>query len=279
MIELDIFRRLIEKYRFSDYIPADVQKFVLTSKKHVLISSLKSLNELNLFYRFAISIYYSVRLIGYKPSIAISKLIALGSALLVSGVLVTGIAFAAKKFVLQKFSNKSSILESLTKDKISNNIESDAIDEKEAKPNTDKDIIGGANPVSPLKAEADHNKENKSDSSLKVRLGIDNVLSSDEDKQIAGEVTKLLYENLKDLKGDSGVIYVSKNRDEKSVNRHLLGRLSKVGKAYILSVNIVNTQTGDVLYSKTSTYNSPEDSGKVIRVIAEEINNKSSMWK
>jgi hypothetical protein len=275
MIELDLFKRLLEKYKFTEYIPVEVQKFVLSSKKHVLISSLKSVGELNLFYRFAVSVYYNVRLIGFKPSIVISKFIALGTALLLASLLITSIVFAYNKSALQFLFNESIPIDSLLKDKAIDKSKSNK-SEKEIKTKNDNSTSTGNSAAIQSKIKVDNKK---SETLIKTRLGIDNIISNDADEKNALEITKELFENLQDLKGKDRVIYSLKGRDEKSINRHLLGRLSKIGKTYVMAISIVDTQSGNVLYSNTSTYNDPDNAKTIIKKIAEDINNKSSVWE
>jgi hypothetical protein len=263
MIELDLFRKLVEKYKFTDYIPVEVQKFVVSSKKNVLISSLKSVGGMNIFYRFVISVYYNTRLFGFKPSIVLSKFIALGVVILISGLLITSIVFAVNKSASQFLLRDSSSTNSFTGYNIPGKLKSDKTD-KERKTKYDNNI---------------NSKTANSDTIVKTRLGIDNIIPSGVDETNALEITKILFEKLHDLKGKNRVIYFSKNRNEKNINRHLLGRLSKVGKTYVMAISIVDTQSGNVLYNNTSTYNDPGNVHNIIKKIAEDINNKSSVWE
>jgi ABC-type transport system involved in multi-copper enzyme maturation permease subunit len=262
MIELDLFSKLVEKYKFTDYIPVEIQKFVVNTKKHVLVSSLKSVGEMNLFYRFVISVYYNARFFGFKPSIVISKVIALAAALIISSLLITSIVFAVNKSASQLLFNNTSTSNSIIGNNIPDNLKSDKNDKEK------KDKRVNIN-----------NKSTKSETIVKTRLGIDNIISSGVDENNALEITKILFENLQSLKGKNRVIYSSKNRNEKNINRHLLGRLSKVGNTYVMALSIVDTQSGNVLYNKTSTYNDPENANRIIKEIAKEINNNSSVWE
>jgi hypothetical protein len=262
MIELDLFRKLVEKYKFTDYIPVEVQKFVVSSKKNVLVSSLKSVGEMNLIYRFVISVYYNARLLGFKPSIVISKVIALAAALIISSLLITSIVFAVNKSASQLLFNNSFTSNSIIGNNIPDNLKSDKNDkEKKGK----RDNI--------------NHKSAKSEIIVRTRLGIDNIIPSGVDENNALKITKILFENLQSIKGKDRVIYSSRNRDKKNINRHLLGRMSKVGKTYVMAISVVDTQSGNVLYNKTTTYNDPENANRIIKEIAKEINNNSSVWE
>ena len=72
---LELFKKLLKKYKFIEEIPEFVQRHVLDSRKRVLKASLKAVDDLGFFYSLVIDFYIGARSFGLKPSLKLSKLI------------------------------------------------------------------------------------------------------------------------------------------------------------------------------------------------------------
>jgi hypothetical protein len=267
MIELDIFRRLIEKYKFADYIPDNVQSYVIDSKVRVIKASLKSMNELGIFYRIVIHIYFKARYFGLRPSVILSKVIAAVILFIIFAVLTSGIAFAV---------NKSLSIFSLI---IKSTFKSTQINKSDYF--IDENVINNQSSLTLKNDKLKHNKipDNTTGLNVKIRLGISNIIASGIDENEAKYISAALYKSLQSLKGKDVVISKTDTRVNKSVNRNLIGRLSKVGKTYIMAISVVNSESGDVLYSNTITYEEFKTRDNAIKNIADEISRKSVIWQ
>ena len=73
----------------------------------------------------------------------------------------------------------------------------------------------------------------------KARLGINKLEINNIDENIAAKITTIIYNKLKAIKGAKSVVYRVKDGITKSTNRQLIGRISKLGKNYVLSIKIV----------------------------------------
>ena len=81
------------------------------------------------------------------------------------------------------------------------------------------------------------------------------------------------------MKGSNRIIYLSKNRAPKNINRHLLGRLSKVGETRVLAVRVINSESGDVIFDKSVVYSDERAFDDGLESIINEINNKKIIWE
>jgi hypothetical protein len=267
MIELDIFRRLIEKYKFADYIPDNVQSYVINSKVRVIKASLKSMNELGLFYRIVIRIYFKARYFGLRPSVIFSKVIAVAILFIFFAIVTSVIAFAI---------NKSLSIFSLP---IKSSLESIQINESDN--SVAKNNINNQSNLIIKNDELKQNMipDNTSGLNVKIRLGISNMIASGTDEDEAKYISAALYKNLQSLKGKDAVLSATDTRLNKSVNRNLIGRVSKVGKTFVMAISVVNSESGDILYSNTVTYGELDARDNAIKNIADEISQKSVIWQ
>ncbi len=114
---------------------------------------------------------------------------------------------------------------------------------------------------------------------FKTRLGIVDIKPYDVGETLSDEMTNILLKNLQTQKGKDRVFSISKNRNDKNINRQLLGRITKLGDKYIININVTDTQNGNILYSKTSTFSDLEKRGIILSKIAKEINTDSKIWE
>ncbi len=121
-------------------------------------------------------------------------------------------------------------------------------------------------------------KNIKHDSNPETRLSINQMEADGVDKTIIKKIETILDKELKELKGDNRVVYRHRDGVSKSTNRQLIGRISKLGKNYVLSIKVVEGEKGKVLYNRTVTTKERgiDDS---IEDIAEDISDEDSIWE
>ncbi len=261
MIELDLFKRLTEKYKFVESIPVTVQEFILRSRMRVLQSSLKAVGDLGFFYNIVTKVYLKSHNIGFKLSITASKYIAAAITATVSATIATGVTYGVYKLSKIEFDLTEIIpgifIEKRREEvrKEQKKIETPSIKQKEHQ--IDKQVSG---PV-------------------KTRLGIAALVPSGVDKVEAESVGRKLYQKILKLKGSKRVMHLSNDRGHKNVNRHLLGRLSKLGETYVLAVRVVNSENGDVIFDKSVIYSDDKTFEDGIEDVINEIISKKRIWE
>ncbi len=121
-------------------------------------------------------------------------------------------------------------------------------------------------------------KNIKDDSIPKVRLSINRMDAEGIDKKTVSNIAEILHKELQAIKGANRVVYREKDGVSKSTNRQLVGRISKLGKSYVLSIKIIEGEKGKVLFNRTVTAkeSSIDDS---LEDIAEEIGDEDGIWE
>lgn len=127
--------------------------------------------------------------------------------------------------------------------------------------------IAGCSGGSKIKNEANPN----------VRLNINKPASEGVDEKIVTRVAEKIYEKLREEKG-SIILYREKDGISKSANRQLAGRISILGKKYILTIKVVEGEKGQLLYNRTITV-LEGDLDSELEDIAEEISGNDDIWK
>lgn len=117
----------------------------------------------------------------------------------------------------------------------------------------------------------------KNETNPNVRLNINKPASEGVDKKIVTRIADMLYEKLKAEKG-SIILYREKDGISKSANRQLAGRISMLGKKYILTVKVVEGEKGQLLYNRTVTA-AENDLDSRLEDIAEDISGNEGIWQ
>ena len=117
----------------------------------------------------------------------------------------------------------------------------------------------------------DKNRTSDAEISEGPRLNINTFTANGIEKNEALEITKIIYSRLVSLKGKDKVIYRSIDGSLKKVNRTLTGRISKLGSVKLVSVNVLDIESGKVLFSQTLKINENDSAQTLLESMADKI--------
>jgi len=90
---IELFRKVLERYRFTEAVSIEIQSQILSSRKMVLDSVLKSVGQYSTLYSIAASMNLVLRKTGLRATMAQSKIILAAIAVIVTGSLSTGVIY------------------------------------------------------------------------------------------------------------------------------------------------------------------------------------------
>ncbi|MDY6968557.1 MAG: hypothetical protein SVR08_07890 [Spirochaetota bacterium] len=111
-----------------------------------------------------------------------------------------------------------------------------------------------------------------------ARLGVNKLVTNDIDEKTASKITTIIYNKLKAIKGAKRVVYRVKDGISKSTNRQLIGRISKLGKSYVLSIKVVEGEKGKLLFNETVIIKGDDDIEESIDNVVKKISSEKSIW-
>jgi len=133
--------------------------------------------------------------------------------------------------------------------------------------------------VPPVDTGSAEKKEEKPEAeTVKARVAVTLLAANGIEPSEAAGISEKLYSNLVRLKGGSSVVY-RKKFDKRSANRVLTGRVSKLGRSRIISVSIVDGESGTVIFNRTLTIKGDQNIDDSIRNIAEQIAGNVQVWE
>jgi len=239
---VQVLEDLLGKYQFKKPVPINVQSYIAASKKKNLVNLLKQAGWYTPFFAGAVSIFLALKKIGFKASMAQA------TAVLVSGLIIAGGIISSSSYL---------IIKNLTKEEVALEVsEEDLISLKQK-----DDLIAEIKPkklVTPINSETDKNvypnkkeKEKKKDREEKKEIaGLKNVifLNPLETVRVEPLIVKDLFHYLKKelslLRGPKRVWVNNKDR----ADFFLLSSVEKIADDYLLSLKLVNRQSGEILF-------------------------------
>lgn len=102
MNQIETFRKLLDKFKFTNAIPTNVQIYVSGNQKRALINSLKNIKASSLFYSFVLTIFFALRKKGYAMSLPICKAIAWITLISTASFTSGGIAYIAASSIKEE---------------------------------------------------------------------------------------------------------------------------------------------------------------------------------
>lgn len=135
-----------------------------------------------------------------------------------------------------------------------------------------------ADTVSVLKSFIILFQDTKDIRTIRTRLGINRIKVNKVDEKIAREITSMLYNKLRYMMGADRIVYREKDGISKSINRQLVGRVSKLGKDFLLSIKVVEVEKSKLLFSETVVIKKNDNLDNAIDQIVNKICNKESIW-
>ncbi len=242
MKRTELFQRLMSKYRFSEPVPLDMQKYINSTSKRALKSSLKSLQNYSAPYGAVINTYYAVKKLGAKPSLAIAKAITAAvyaalSATIAAAALYISADHAQKTVTIEPATVKTEIMEPIKKT-----------------------------------AAADETQIIKK---VKFRIGINRFEANNIDRGTAGKVTDSIKSRLISTLGEDHVLDLRDGRKQTaSVNMMLTGSVGKFGDTIFISAKVINVEKSNVLVAVNERVRPGKKINRVCSDIAKKISNE-----
>ena len=249
---LKIFDQVLQKLKFKQPVPVKIQKQILNFKRITIVSTLKEFGEYNLIYGLILRLHFFITRLGIGLSTAQSEILFFILTILAAGITIIGTALLAG--IIDFSSYKAALIEKI-------------------------DIPISHEKNEGIKSHIQKEKERlvRKEAPVKTRLSIKIFHTDISHKDIASEISNKLYISLKRLKGNNRVVFRDSNIN-KSVNRLLLGRLSKVGNTYLLSLRIIDAESGKLYFDKILTYNEIEDLHNKLDMFAGQISSIGEIW-
>ena len=118
----------------------------------------------------------------------------------------------------------------------------------------------------------------KNDGAPKARLCINKMESEGVDGKITARATAGLHKKLQELKGADRVVSREIDGISKSTNRQLIGRISKLGEKYVITIKVVEGEKGRLIFNETVIVKEGSIES-TIEDIAEKISGKDEVWE
>lgn len=250
---INIFQKLLERFRFGDPISEADQQYMLKNKFSAFRSVLKKVGQYSLVYGATLRIYFSAQRAGVKLTLAQSKLVLALLVILLSG----GLAIAG--IILPKYTDSTIIIPDKTCQK-----EYGAIPQKDKKNKKPEKSTKKAK-------NKDRQKETTVDDSPNYRFGVESFTGRVE-KSTIHTATNGIYHHLRRLKGKRKVIIQKGKR--KNINRLIIGNINKFGNSYIITTRVIDIQTSKVLYAVSDEAETEGEINKACARIANKIARK-----
>jgi hypothetical protein len=112
----------------------------------------------------------------------------------------------------------------------------------------------------------------------KVRVCINKFESEGIDAKIITSATANMHKKLRELKGPESAVSREIDGISKSANRQLIGRISRLGEKYVVTVKVVEGEKGRLVFNETAIIKE-SDLDETIEDIAEKISDRDEVWE
>ncbi len=227
---VEIFEKLLERFRFREPVPADVREIIASQKSKALILTLIAVGDYSVLYGLVIKAYYLVRRFGLRLSVFQSKI------LLVRAVAFSLSSSAGAVYVIQA--------------KLRAVDRSIPVDLPSRQPPVSGKAVVNEKTDAFQKGISRTGEPAKGDPGIVVsyRLGIADLKSETVSGVESGRIKKSLLERLVQLKGPDKIIALTANRN-RTANFILFSSIEKIENSYILTAKIVDVEKGNVVFA------------------------------
>ncbi len=236
---INIFQRILERYKFQEPVSVDLQNYILASKNRVLTGALKSVGEYSFFYGVTLKVFFAAKRLGTSISVTQSAIISGIISIIITVSIIAGIAL----LITDNYREQIIIPQ---KNEI---IKKESIDNRKNVWKEDK----GKKPL------------------MKDRLGIQPFANENVDSRTAGMVTDRIMSRLVSLKGERSVTGLAGNARSRAVNLVLTGSVGKLGSLYMISAKVINVENGRAIFVTTENVDSRDKIDDACVRIADQI--------
>lgn len=220
---INILQRLLERFKFFKPISLGIQRYILSTKKGVLMATLKSVGVYSFFYGLVLGIFFRARRMGFSLSVAQSAF--------VLGIISTIIACAITVGAALSIQSLSSV-------------------------ETEKKVIG---PERVENKTETREKTNKVIQGIRYRMGIQPFTGENVDSVTMKMITNRIAHRLIVLKGENRVIRMSSGKRPKNVNLILMGFVGKMGDIYMISARVIDVETARAVFMTSENFTSENE--------------------
>jgi hypothetical protein len=236
MIEIKLLNRLLEKYKFANSLPVEIQRFAAESRVRILKSSLKAVGDYSVFYGLVIKIYFRARKYGFRPSLALSK-----AMIIFASALLTVAAAAGAVYISGILSVQHPATDAQTQ-------QHQVIDETAEKKIAIQEI-----------------DKPRPDSIIRYKYGITDFTAKNADEDVARKAADIVAGEFIKINGAKNAIKIGiKNARAEYI---VSGSIGKIGNRFIVSIKIVDSKMR-VVSGSTGRADSAEEALEVCRGIA-----------
>jgi hypothetical protein len=226
------FHSLLERYRFREPVPGNLQKYILRNKRDAAVRTLRHFSDYSFVYGLVLRMFFGVRKIGIRLSIVQSKIAVFLVAVFIVFLIGIGAVLYYDTADVIAPPGKNNIIPRTLPD---NSVHPPAFPDRAIKKKENNSVPEDTGMVV--------------EPSVKFRLGVDTFTSSSLDSGETGRIGNLITQELVRLKGKGSVMRLGVKYRRKNANMILLGGVEKLGDTYIITAKIVDVERGTVLAS------------------------------
>ncbi|HPB83805.1 MAG TPA: hypothetical protein PK200_17325 [Spirochaetota bacterium] len=225
------FHALLERYRFREPVPDNVQDYILRYKRQAAVNTLKHFADYGIVYGLVMRVFFGVRRAGIRLSIVQSKMAVFLAAMIVLFIIGL-IAVLYLKPAIDIAPPKKAVVvpETLPDNAVHpTDFRNNVIEEK------DKTLPDKKNEV--IKP------------GVRFGLGVETFTSEALDRSEAGRISSLITGEIVRLKGKGAAVRLGAKYQRKNAKMVMLGGVEKLGDTYIITAKIVDVERGSVIAS------------------------------
>jgi hypothetical protein len=245
---IDILQRLLERFRLTQPLPADIRAHVLATKRRRFVATLRRTGDYTVLFGASAWIFFTLRRFGIGISVTKSAFILTMAALTLAGAVSTGVYFAVVRALPRP---GDAFIEKKDEGMISH------------APATEQSAVKSA--VTDTPPEDPDVVRNRSGVALFTAAGAE--------RDVVLKITDTIARELALLKGSDRIVSLRLGR--KKVGRMILGSVEKLEGSYTITARVVGVADSKIISFATenaATRDELEDAGrKIARELARHI--------
>jgi len=226
------FHALLERYRFREPVPENVQDYILRYKREAAVNTLKHFGDYGIVYGLVMRVFFGVRRVGIRLSIVQSKIAVF--------LIAVFILFLLGLVAVLYLDSAVDIVPHQKTDVVPESLPDNAVLPPDFRNNVIRKKEDGNVP---------ENKNMIKGPEVRFRLGVETFTSEALDRNETGRISNVITNELVRLKGKGSAVRLGGKYHRRNANRVLLGGVEKLGDTYVITAKIVDVERGSVIAS------------------------------
>ncbi len=243
--KINLFTRILERFRLREPLPEAARKLVYSYMRGSISDALKHFGDYTIVNRLTVNAFYAARAIKLRPSMAQSRAM-VGTAAVISAAAAGLIAY----MLFASVEKPAAVVTVVSPEKPEAVEVIEKIEEKKAAPPAEK--------VETIKVK---------------RIGVKPITSSFMEKRALSSATDTIYKRISAIKGKERVIKLSGGKQGYSCL--LSGSVEKLGKNFVITADLIDAESGKVIYNKLERTGDRDNINNIFKRIAEEAAGKA----